>query len=102
MLGVIHTDICGPFTPPVLGGYKYFITFIDDYSRYGFVEFIREKCDSLEDFKAFKEKVELQQRKKIKVVHSNRGGEYYGRYDEKKRNPGPFAKHLQECGIDAQ
>ena len=28
---VIHTYICGPFTPTV-GGYKYFITFIDDYS----------------------------------------------------------------------
>ena len=31
---VIHTDICGSFTPLSMGGYKYFITFIDDYSRY--------------------------------------------------------------------
>ena len=30
-----------------------------------------------------------------------RGGKYYGRYDEAGRNPGPFAKYLQECGIDA-
>ena len=62
-----------------MGGYKYFITFIVDYSRYGFVELIREKTDSLEAFKAFKafkEKVELQQRKNIKVVHSDKGGEY--------------------------
>ena len=80
------------------GGHKYFITFIDDYSHYGFVEIIREKSDSLEAFKA---KVELQQGKKNKVVHSNRGGEYYGRYDETGRNPEPFAKYLQECGIDA-
>ena len=36
------------------------------------------------------------------LVHSNRGGEYYGRYDETGLNPGPFAKYLQECGIDAQ
>ena len=40
--------------------------------------------------------------KNIKVVHSDRGGEYYGRYDEIERKPGPFAKYLQECGIDAQ
>ena len=33
-------------------------------------------------FKAFKAKVELQQGKKIKVIHYDRGGEYYGRYDE--------------------
>ena len=36
------------------------------------------------------------------MVHFERGGEYYGRYDETGRNPGPFAKYLQECGIDAQ
>ena len=29
-------------------------------------------------------------------------GEYYDRYDETRRNAGPFAKYLQECGIDAQ
>ena len=37
-----------------MGGHKYFITFIDDYSRYGFVELIREKSNS-----SFKAKVEL-------------------------------------------
>ena len=62
-----------------MGGHKYFITFIDGYSRYGFVELIHEKFDSLEAFKAFKAKVELQQRKKIKVVHSDTSGEYYDR-----------------------
>ena len=40
LLEVIHTDNCGPLTPPDMGGYKYFITFIDDYSRYGFIELI--------------------------------------------------------------
>ena len=36
------------------------------------------------------------------MVHSDRGGEYYGRYDETGCNLEPFAKYLQECGIDAQ
>ena len=36
------------------------------------------------------------------MVHSNKDGEYYGRYDEIGCNPGPFARYLQECGIDAQ
>ena len=92
LLEVIHTDICGSFTPLAMGGHKYFITFIDDYSRYGFVKLIREKSNSLEAFKAFKEKVELQQGKKIKVVYFDRGCEYYGRYDEMGRNLRPFAK----------
>jgi hypothetical protein len=101
VLELIHTDICGPFVPPAMGGYKYFITFIDDFSRYGHVELIREKSESLDAFKIFKTNVELQKGKKIKAVNSDRGGEYYGRYDETGRNPGPFAKYLLECGIDA-
>ncbi|RVW17797.1 Retrovirus-related Pol polyprotein from transposon TNT 1-94 [Vitis vinifera] len=101
-LDLIHTDICGPLTPTALGGYKYFITFIDDFSRFGYVELIHEKSDSLNVFKAFKANVELQLGKPIKVVKSDRGGEYYGRYDEIGRNPGPFAKFLLECGIDAR
>ncbi|RVW12961.1 Retrovirus-related Pol polyprotein from transposon TNT 1-94 [Vitis vinifera] len=102
ILDLIHTDICGPLSPTALGGYKYFITFIDDFSRFGYVELIHEKSDSLNVFKAFKAKVELQLGKPIKAVKSDRGGEYYGRYDETGRNPGPFAKFLLECGIDAK
>ena len=101
LLEVIHKDICRPFTPPVMGDHKYFITFIDDYSHYGFVKLICEKFDCLEAFKAFKPKVELQQEKKIKVDYSDRGGEYDGRYDETRHNLRPFVKHPQECGIDA-
>ena len=102
LLRDIHIDLCGPFTPLAMGGHKYFIMFINNYSHYGFVELIHENSHSLEAFKAFKAKVDLQQGKNIKVVHFDRGGEYYGRYDETGRNPGPFAKYLQECGIDAQ
>ena len=53
-------------------------------------------------FKAFKAKVELQLGKPIKAVKSDRGGEYYGRYDETGRNPRPLAKFLLECSIDAR
>ena len=102
LLGVIHIDICRSFTSLSMGGYKYFVTFIDDYSRYGFVKLICENSDSLEAFKAFKAKVKLQQVKKIKEVHSDRGGEYYSTYDETRHNPGPFEKYFQECDIDAQ
>ena len=38
LLGVTHTYICGSFTPPAMGGHKYFIMFINDYSHYSFVE----------------------------------------------------------------
>ena len=93
LLGVIHTDICGSFTPPTMGDHKYFITFIDDYSRYGFVELIREKSDSLEAFKLSKLKLSSNKGRRSKWFILT-GGEYYGRYDEKGRNLEPFEKYL--------
>jgi len=39
---------------------------------------------------------------KVKVVRSNRGGEYYGKYDEIGQHPGSFAKFLEKRGICAQ
>lgn len=36
------------------------------------------------------------------VLRSNKGGEFYGIYDETRRNLGPFAKLLQDCDIEAQ
>jgi hypothetical protein len=32
-LELVHSDVCGPVTPLSLGGNKYFVTFIDDFSR---------------------------------------------------------------------
>lgn len=81
VLELIHTDICGPFPSASWNGQQYFISFIDDYSRYGYLYLIHEKSQSLEVFKSFKLEVENQLNKKIKCVRSDRGGEYYGRYD---------------------
>jgi len=47
-------------------------------------------------------KVERQLDRKVKIVRSNRGGEYYGRYDESGQHPSLFAKFLEKCGICAQ
>ena len=43
-------------------------------------------------FKIYKAEVENQVNRKIKVVRSHRGGEYYGRYDGLGRYPEPFVK----------
>ncbi|CAL2278114.1 unnamed protein product [Prunus armeniaca] len=102
LLELIHTDICGPFPNPTHEGFNYFITFTDDFSRYGYIYLIKEKSSALDKFKIYKAEVENQLNLKIKVVRSDRGGEYYGRFDETGRNPGPFAKFLQEEGIIAQ
>ncbi|RVX05968.1 Retrovirus-related Pol polyprotein from transposon TNT 1-94 [Vitis vinifera] len=103
VLELIQADICGPYPTASWNGQQYFITFIDDYSRYGYLFLIHEKSQSLDVFKTFKAKVELQLNKRIKSVRSDRGGEYYGRYDGSgEQHPGPFAKYLEECGIVPQ
>ena len=99
-LELIHTDICGQFPTASWNGQQYFINFIDDYSRYGYLYLIHEKSQSLDVFKIFKAKVENQLGNKIKAVKSDCGGEYYGRYDGSgEQRPGPFAKYLQSVGL---
>ena len=61
-----------------------------------------DKSEALDAFKIFKLEVEKQKEKKIKIVRSDRGGEYYGRHTDKGQAYGPFAKFLQEEGIVAQ
>ena len=37
VLESVHTDLCGPMNIQERGGYEYFVTSIDDYSRYGYI-----------------------------------------------------------------
>ena len=98
---IVHTDISGPYSTTLCGN-KYFITFIDDFSRYGYVFFIKEKADALEMFKVFRTEVEKQLGKVIKIVRSDRGGEYYGKHGDVGQQKGPFARYFQDNGIVAQ
>lgn len=64
---------------------------------------IHEKSQFLDVFKSFKAEVELQLGKKIKTVKSDRGGEYYGRYDGSgEQHSRPFVLFLNECGTVSQ
>ncbi|KAK8662946.1 hypothetical protein V6N13_024832 [Hibiscus sabdariffa] len=54
LLGLIHSDVCGPMNTQARGGYQYFITFTDDFSRYGYIYLMRHKSEALEKFKEFK------------------------------------------------
>ena len=42
------------------GGYEYFITFTDDYSRFGYVYLMKWKSEAFEKFKEFRAEVENQ------------------------------------------
>ena len=63
---------------------------------------LHSKDEALYAFKVFKDEVEKQCEKQIKIVRSDKGGKCYGRYTESGQTLGPFAKFLQEHEIVAQ
>jgi hypothetical protein len=73
-------------------GYDSFITFTNDYSQYGYIYPIKERPEAMDKFKIFKAEVENQHDKRIKIVRSNHGGEYYSRHTPFGQVPGPFAR----------
>ena len=75
-LELIHSDICDLKFIQTRGGKKYFLTLIDDCTRYCYVYLLRSKDEALEMFQHFKNEVENQLDRKIKVIRSDRGGEY--------------------------
>ena len=75
-LGLIHSDVCGPFATQARGGYEYYVTFIDDQSRYRYVYLMRRKSKTFEKFKEFRDEAKKQLGKSLKVLGSDRGGEY--------------------------
>ena len=93
LLDLIHTDVCGPLSSDARGGYKYFITFTDDFSRYGYVYLMRHKSESFEMFKSFQNEVQNQLGKTIKALRFDRGGEYLSQ---------EFDDHLRTCIIISQ
>nr|GFC76458.1 retrotransposon protein, putative, Ty1-copia subclass [Tanacetum cinerariifolium] len=73
LLGLIHIDVCGPLRHVSRKDASYFLTFMDDFSRYGYVFLLKHKHEVFETFKVFKAEVELQLGKKIKALRSDRG-----------------------------
>ncbi|KAH9699197.1 Integrase catalytic domain-containing protein [Citrus sinensis] len=74
ILNLIHSDVWE--SPDIsMGGTKYMVTFIDDYSRRCWVYPIKKKLD-VPVFKEYKAQVELESGKKIKCLRTDNGGEY--------------------------
>ena len=75
-LQLIHTDVRGPMKTPSLNNSKYYIVFIDDYSRMYWIYFMKLKYEVTDIFAKFKAWVETQSRCKMQVIRSDNGTEY--------------------------
>ena len=70
-LELVHSYLCGPMTIPARGGFEYFITFIDDYSRYRCIYLRRRKSEAFEKFKEYRVEMEKHLNKCLKTLRSN-------------------------------
>ena len=90
ILELIHSDICELNGQLTRGGNRYFITFIDNHSRFTYVYLMKTKDQAFDMFKCYKALVENQLGKKIKILRSDRGGEYF---------PYEFSYFCEENGL---
>jgi hypothetical protein len=92
-LQLIHSDIWGPTKEASIGGNKYYVTFIDDYTRKTWICSMKNKSDVFYHFKSFKNQLENELNAKIKVLRTDGGGEYLSH---------EFTDYLYDCGIRTQ
>ena len=76
-LELIHSDLCEMNGVLTKGGKRYFMTLIDDETRFCYVYLLKSKDETLDYFKIYKAEVENQLERKIKRLRSDRGGEYF-------------------------
>ena len=75
------------------GGYRYFLIFTNDLSRYGYIYLMKHKSETFEMFKEIQSEVKNHHNKKIKFLRSNHGEEYLSH---------EFGLHIKQCGIVSQ
>ena len=89
-LDCIHSDLWGPSPVTSNQGFRYYVIFVDEHTRYTWFFPLHNKIEFLSVFTAFQNLVENQLDRKIKVFQSDGGGEYINQR---------FRDHLSHHGI---
>lgn len=92
-LELVHSDLCGPFPVPSFRGARFYVSFIDDFTRNAWVYYLAHKSDTLAAFKTFKAAVERDGAHKIGAIRTDNGREY---------DNGTFLAYLAANGIKWQ
>ena len=76
IMELVHSDLCGPVSPPSLGGSRYVLTLTDDYSRASWILFLKSKAEVSDQVQSWITLVENQFGVRVKRIRTDRGGEY--------------------------
>ena len=90
LLALVYSDVCRLMMTQARGGYFYFITFIDNLSRFRYIFLMKYKSKVFDKFKEYQSLIEKQIEKNIKILRFDREGEYLS---------SEFFDHLTSKGI---
>ena len=90
LLEIVCSDVCEGLEAKSLSGAEYFVTFIDDKSRYVWIYILKNKSEVFKKFLEWKSMVEKSTGEKIKTQSSDYGGEYTSK---------EFEDYLKKNGI---
>src|SRR6478735_6834741 len=77
---LIHSDIWGPAPVETNKGFRYFASFVDDFSRFTTVYLLKRKSDYATMFEKFCKLIKNKFNRPITIIHSDNGGEYKSRF----------------------
>ena len=75
-LDIVWTDVKGPSLDKAIYGFRYYVTFTDDMTRFSWVFPLMIKSEVFAAFRLFEAMAERETGLKIKVLHMDGGGEY--------------------------
>ncbi|KAK2395681.1 putative mitochondrial protein [Trifolium repens] len=76
VLELLHMDLMGPMQVESLGGKRYVLVVVDDFSRYTWVNFIREKSDAFDVFKELCIQIQREKGSNVVRIRSDHGREF--------------------------
>ncbi|RVW54646.1 Retrovirus-related Pol polyprotein from transposon TNT 1-94 [Vitis vinifera] len=74
---MIHSDIWGPSRIKNVTGTRWFVSFIDDHTRLTWVFLMKEKSETSQIFKNFKNMIQTQFQSKIQILKSDNARDYF-------------------------
>ncbi|GKD15447.1 zinc finger, CCHC-type containing protein [Tanacetum coccineum] len=92
-LDLVYGDLCGPISPATHSGKKLIFLLVDDCTRFMWAYFLTSKDQAFSTFKEFRQKIEMEMRMKVRMLRTDRGGEF---------TSNEFTKYCKENGIARQ
>ncbi|MGV7927175.1 DDE-type integrase/transposase/recombinase, partial [Mycobacterium kansasii] len=75
-LELLHMDLIGPTRTESQGGKKYILVIVDDFTRYTWVAFLRDKSDTLEEARKVLKRIQIEKGSQISKLRSDHGYEF--------------------------